>query len=181
MSASASSQELAASSDSTSQERTLLLSCLGRVTERLQSTIRESRNTFAAAQNVQDYIALDNPKGIRRLFAPMTVYAEALSTLGYRRWKEVEECISRHYRNEAIQETTEDLLSLEESYENFVSTVERDLVKHEAKQAYEKTISVGDSLPGHLTLSLVDGSTATIESYWKRSKFTLLILIRHFG
>lgn len=174
-------QEEAASSDPGRQERALLISCLHQVTECLKSTVSESRNTFAAALNVQDYITLDNPKGIKRLFGPMSAYAKALSTLGYRRWKDVEECVSRHYRDETVQETTEDLLSIEEGYKDFVSTVEKDLDSYEAKQAFEKTIAVGDFLPAELNLSLTDGSTTTLESYWKRSKFTLLILIRHFG
>ena len=171
----------ASNSDPVCQERSLLVSTLHQITECLESTVGESKDVFQATQDVHNYISLDNPKGIRQLFAPMAVYARALSTLGYRTWQEVEGCVSKHYRIEAVQQTVEDLLSAEESYKNLVSTVEIDLEKYETKQAYKKTITAGDFLPAELTLSLVDGSIPTLESYLKRSKFTLFILIRHFG
>ncbi len=175
------STEAASKSDSSCQEKSLLVSSLNQVTECLQSTVSESRISYSVTQHVQDYVSLDNPKGIRRLFAPMSAYAKALTTLGYKRWTEVEECISRNYRDEDIQEVVENLLSVEDSYKDFVTTVEKNLEKYEETQAFMKTVGVGDFLPAGLTLSLADGTIATLDSYWKRSKFTLLILMRHFG
>ena len=164
------------------EERATLISSLQQITESLETTVSDAKRNFQSSGEVQSYISLDNPSGIRRLFAPMTVYANAISSVKCKTWKEVEHCLSSHYRDADVCEAVEGLLSAEDAYKDFVVMVETELIKHEEQCAVENAITVGDPLPPDMTLtSATDGQPVTLRSHWESSKYTLLILMRHFG
>ena len=164
------------------EEKATLISSMQQITESLETTISDAERNFQASGEVQSYISLDNPSGIRHLFAPMTVYAHAISSVQCKTWKEVEHCLSSHYRDADVCEAVEDLMSAEDSYKNFVAMVEAELIKHEDQCAVKNIITVGDPLPLDMALtSATDGQPVTLRSHWESSKYTLLILIRHFG
>lgn len=167
---------------SKSEEKLLLVSCLDKITASLEETISKGKESFSKTRDVEKFISYDNPQGIRRLFAPMSVYAQAMSDMRLKSWNEMEQYLSKHYKDEDVCESVENLLSAEDDYKDFVSAVEKDLVKVEKESEFRDILSVGDQVPDELSLILSTvGKDVQLASYWKKTRFTLFILIRHFG
>ena len=176
---------------SKAEEGLLLVSCLKKITASLEETISNGRDTFSDTGDVEKFISLDNPLGIRRLFTPMPVYAQAMSDMGLKSWNEMEQCLAKHYNNEDVCESTENLFSAQDEYKDFVSAVEEDLGKVEEdlgkveeESSFKDILSVGDQVPNDLSLTLAtvgEHEPVQLASFWKKTRVTLFILIRHFG
>ena len=169
---------------SKAEEGLLLVSCLKKITASLEETISNGRDTFSDTGDVEKFISLDNPLGIRRLFTPMPVYAQAMSDMGLKSWNEMEQCLAKHYKDEDVCESTENLFSAQDEYKEFVSAVEEDLGKVEEESSFKDILSVGDQVPNDLSLTLAtvgEHEPVQLASFWKKTRVTLFILIRHFG
>ena len=165
-----------------SEERKTLVSALNKLTNALENTVNECTRHFESAQDVEEYIKLDNKTGIRLAYAPMPAYAECMSSVSVKNRKELEQVFSRHYQDEDVNDCVEDLLANEERYNKLMVRIDKELVKVEDRCAYSDVVSVGKTLPSDLSLVEASSGVMTkLESYWKQSKYTLFILVRHFG
>ena len=81
-----------------------------------------------------------------------------------------------------VQEGVDDLLSAEERYEEFVAEVDQELKKKENVLDLPTVVTLGDRLPADLSLvKAKSGEVISLESLWRKSKYTLFVLLRHFG
>ena len=130
---------------------------------------------------LEEYVSLANRNGICRMFRPMSAYVECMSGLGVKTRKGLEELWKGLFRDSEVQECVEELLSAEEGYEEFIAEVEKELQKKE-KCTISSAVTAGCQLPQDLSFTEAkSGELTSLQSCGKRSKFTLLVLMRHFG
>lgn len=162
-------------------EKSLLLSSLGKLTEGINKVVEEGRRAYKEA-GLDGYLSFETPKGVRCLFQPVSLYVDCMKAVNVGTRAELEHLWKGYYSDEAVQESVEELLGAEESYEEFVAEVDQDLQKSGDKLALPDVVTVGKQLPTELSLTEAkSGDTVCLESYWKRSKSTLFVLIRHFA
>lgn len=162
-------------------EKSLLLSSLGKLTEGINKVVEEGRRAYKEA-GLDEYLRFETPKGVRCLFQPVPLYVDCMKAVNVRTRAELEHLWRGYYSDHAVQESVEELLGAEESYEEFVAEVDQDLQKSGDKLALPDVVTVGKQLPTELSLTEAkSGDTVCLESYWKRSKSTLFVLIRHFA
>ena len=152
-----------------------------KLTEVVEQTVEEGRKRYEP-WTVLEYISLANKDGIRQMFRPMPAYAECMLGLGVKSRTGLEQLWMGLYRDSEVRECVDELLSAEESYEEFIAEVEEKLQKEEGKCAVASAVTVGHQLPRDLSfIEAKSGEVTSLQSHGKQLKFTLLVLIRHFG
>lgn len=174
---------VARSMASKTSERELLLSAVPLLSDKVEGVVQQVRENFKASSDVNDFISIQSgADGIRRLYAVMASYAQCMEAVGVRTRVELEQFWARHYGNSEVREAVDTLLEEEDNFHQLVAEVEAKLRVLEEKVSTKAPASVGQLLPGDLELiESLSGQQITLETSWKRSKFTLYVCIRHFG
>ena len=168
--------------NSAGEEKEGLLSTLSKVAESLESAVQRGERDRRVAGDVENYINLENPRGIKLMFQPMPVYAESMIRHKVKTWKEFEGIISKHYKDDGVKELVEKLLSAEENYRDFILEQEEDLAVVETENSFSEILTVGKTIPKDLMiLEAQSGDSKPLNSYCKNAKYTLFILMRHYG
>ena len=167
-----------------SREKENLVTSLSKLVESVESAVQEGERNRKAAGSINDYIKLENPRGIKLMFKPMPVYAQCMTEHDVKTWKDFEGIVKRHYKDDGVQELIEELLSAEDSYEHFVKKREEKLTATERENSFNETeiLAVGQTIPRDLALlEAQSGDSKPLTSYCEKAKFTLFILMRHYG
>ncbi len=163
----------------------LLLAALQKLAAGVTEVVEESQAAYKAAPNLQDYINFRNEFGVRRTFRAMPMYVECMSSLGVSTRRELEELWKAHFKDEGVREKVDELIHVEESFDEFLAEVDEELKRDEAQLLAPHVVEDREKLP--LDVALVDarsGGTIKLESLCDKednSHLTLLILMRHFG
>ena len=170
-------------SSAAEEERQKLLSSLSKVVESLEDVVQQGERDHQVAGSVDSYMKLENPRGIKLMFKPMPVYAECMSNHVMVTWKDFEGVVSKHYKDDGVQDLVEELLSAEETYERFVQKLEKELaVVEDSSLCHENVLTVGKQIPADVTLlEAGSGESKPLISHCSKAKYTLFILMRHYG
>lgn len=168
----------ALSSDS---EKSSLLSAISTLSEKIAGAVNKVREDFKAAEDIYEF--LDSTKnaasGIRQLFV-VSLYIECFESMGVKTRAELEKLWAKHYKDHKVREAVEELLDSEDSVREFAVEVEKVLRLHEQKS--NPPAKLGQVLPKDLLLTDAEtGQEMPLEAYWKGSKFTWFVFLRHFG
>ena len=110
------------------------------------------------------------------------VYAECFIRSGAKTRKELEQIWRDHMSSDAVQASVESVLNAEREIDKFVEKVGAVLEQVEDRNACPSVSVVGSQLPSDLHFTEArSGESVTLESYWKQSPFTHLVLIRQFA
>ena len=167
-----------------SSEKENLVTSLSKLVESVESVVQEGERDCKAAGSINDYIKLENPRGIKLMFKPMPVYAQCMIEHDVKTWKDFEGIIKKHYKDNGVQELIEELLSAEDSYEHFIKKREEELAATEKENSYNEIeiLAVGKTIPRDLALlEAQSGDSKPLISYCETAEFTLFILMRHYG
>ena len=167
--------------DDAGEEKALLLSSLEKLTDGLNKVIEEGRRSYKEC-GLDKYLSFENPNGIRCLFRPMPMYVECMRAVGVRTRSELEGVWMGYFSDGQVRERVDDLLSAEERFGEFVAEVEQELKKKEDALDLQNVVTLGDQLPADLSLTKAkSGDVISLESLWRKSKYTMFVLLRHFG
>ncbi len=159
----------------------LMVTSLPRVTKKIKSVLEKARIDFRS-QDIYQFIDRDNQQGISQLYSLMPVYAECLDNAQVDTRGNLERAWTRCTDHAHVKRSVDNLLEAEEEFEDFVDEVERELRKKESPYAVKSSALAGHKLPKGLALITAStGKPLTLEACWKDSKYTLFVLIRHFG
>ena len=167
-----------------SGEKEDLVTALSKLVESVESIVQEGERNCKAAGGIDDYIKLENPRGIKLMFKPMPVYAQCMTDHDVKTWKDFEGIVKKHYKDNGVQELIEELLSAEDSYKHFVEKREEELAATEKENSFNVTemLTVGQTIPRELSLlEAQSGDSKPLTSYCEKAEFTLFILMRHYG
>ena len=167
-----------------SGEKENLVTSISKLVESVESVVQEGERNYKEVCSIDDYIKLENPRGIKLMFKPMPVYAQCMLEHGVKTWKDFEQIVKKHYKDDGVQELIEELLSAEDSYGHFVEKREKELAVAEKENSFNETevLTVGQTIPRDLTLlEAQSGDSKPLTSYCEKSAFTLFILMRHYG
>ena len=164
------------------ERREVLVASLRKLADAINKAAEETGSEFQADDSPVDFEKfLNTPggKGIRRLWSHVASYEECLRSNGVGTYAELEKLWESQYGSQDVRDAVEEVLDAEERHEALLKDVQKEFVKaHSELQLKE----IGDALPGDLKVA--DGRTKEvqeIQSYWEGSKFTLFVLLRHFG
>ena len=167
-----------------SGEKENLVTSISKLVESVESVVQEGERNYKEVGSIDDYIKLENPRGIKLMFKPMPVYAQCMLEHGVKTWKDFEQIVKKHYKDDGVQELIEELLSAEDSYGHFVEKREKELAVAEKENSFDETevLAAGQTIPRDLALlEAQSGDSKPLTSYCKKSAFTLFILMRHYG
>lgn len=170
------------SADSSEKEK--LVSSLSKLIESVETVVREGERDCKDAGGINDYIKLENPRGIKLMFKPMQIYAQCMIEHDVKTWKDFEGIVKKHYKDDGVQEVVEELLSVEDSYKHFVEKREKELATVEKENSFSESevLVVGKTIPRDLALlEAQSGDSKPLISYCEKAKYTLFILMRHYG
>ena len=165
---------------SSESERSLLLSVISSLSEKIAAALKQAREDFKAASDVYEFLSTTNVEaGIRKLFI-MPHYIECFNSMGVKTRAELEQIWTKHYKDHKVKEEVEELLQHEESMREFAVEVDKELALLEKKP--KPFAQVGQCLPQDLSLTDAEtGEKLQLETCWKDSKFTWFVFLRHFG
>lgn len=176
--ASASARPVARSAHSSSA----LSSSVSTLGEKIKSVVSHVRENFKASTDLYDFIKVSNRNGISVLYVVSHAYSDCMEAAGVRTKAELQQLCRQHYSDVKVKVAVETLLEGEKSFTEFLVEVERELIRLEDESVTNNPAMVGQVLPKNLTLLDVSTSQhSTIEAYWKGTKFTLFVVVRHFG
>ena len=160
-------------------EKDVLVSALRQLTRSFTHMVEDGKNSFERLA-MDQFMSSDCEDGILAVY-PVYLYAECMEAVGVQSREGLEKLWGRYYTEEAVRDCVEELLSVEEAYERFMADSDKALQRYEDEIAVSKASTVGDHLPSDLSLlDARSGETVSFESIWKRSPFTVFILIRHY-
>ena len=164
---------------------TLLISSLSTLKEKFVSLLKQARKNFKAATNVHQYISWDNRHdGIATLFAISLAYSDCMKEVSVQTRAELEQLWGQHFDDPKVRDAVESVLEEEKHFTEFISEVDKELQKHpfEDEIGANDPAFVGQILKSDLgLLNAASNQPIMLDKYWKESKFTLFILVRHFG
>lgn len=161
----------------------LLASSLSALAEKVVQKVEDCKDHLKTCPDLNEFLSVKNPSGIRQLFHIMPVYAEVMEKVGVRTKIQLEELWARRYVEEAVRDSVEQLLEAEEGMAEFIQDVDKQLDKEE-DSILEKNLllHVGDHFPEELVVTEVpSGQDVPLGESWKGSRYTLFVLMRHFG
>jgi hypothetical protein len=162
--------------------RSLLISSVSALSEKIESVVSRVRENFRASSDLYEFIKLGNKNGVTGLYAVSHGYSDCMKAVGVRTRAELEQLWRRYYSDEQVRDAVEALLEGEGAFTQFLEEVERELIPLEDKGATQSPAAVGKVLPEDLALLDVSSDRlTTLDTYWKDSKFTLFVVVRHFG
>ena len=163
----------------------LLVSSLSTLQEKCTAVLQQARKNFQARKDLHHYLSFFNENGIGTLFGVSSAYADCMKTLGVRTKEEFEQLWKQHSSDPGVKEAVEGMLEGEKKFAEFVAEVDNEMGNtpyEDENGCSEDPAAVGQVLPKDLhLLDATSGQPVTLDTYWKESKFTLFILIRHFG
>ena len=162
--------------------RSALVSSLSDLGEKITNIVSKVQDNFRASTDLYEFIRLGNKNGITALFGVSHAYSDCMKTLGVRTKAELEQLWKKCYREAEVRDAVEMVLEGEQAFAEFVAEVEKELIPYEDKSISKGPAMAGQVLPKDLGLfDATSGQPVTLDTYWKESKFTLFVLIRHFG
>ena len=157
-----------------------LLSAIATLSEKIARAVQKAKEDFKASPDVYDFLDIKNPDPRTQTLFLVPPYVECFKSLGVSTRAELEQLWAREYSDPEVREKVEELLETEESIREFATEVDKVLISHE--RAANTPACVGQSLPKDLLLTDAEtGEQVALEMYWKRSKFTWFVFLRHFG
>lgn len=149
-----------------------LATLVNRVTE-------ECKKEYAEV-GVQQFLLNVPGKGIMKALLPVwSSYHEWLTTVGVKSRTEMELLWKSYEADTRVQKSVQELLTAEKSLTSMLTLVNDGLQAEEDKLTAGR-LDVGSPLPRGIKLTELDsGELVALESFWKRSPFTLFILMRN--
>lgn len=121
-------------------------------------------------------------KGVKNLWSHVASYVECLEANGVETYSELERLWERRYGSQEVRDAVEDVLQAEERNDELCNDIEKEFVKIQSERRELELKKIGDSIPAELKVTDARSKEVRkIQSYWEGSKFTLFVLLRHFG
>ena len=159
----------------------LLTSSLPRVTEKLGEVIEKTRHDLYN-QDIYKFMDKENDNGICQLYAMMPVYAKCLNDTQVSTRARLERLWVDYSDHPRVTEAVDKMFEAEDRFEDFVDEIERVLREREKEFAVKGSALAGQALPKDLpVITASTGTPSTLEECWSGSKYTLFVLLRHFG
>ena len=161
--------------------RKRLLESLKKLADSVNKVVDESRAEYtdAGTRTFVDAPPGAKKRGIKILWSHVASYVDCFRANGVQKYSELEEVWKQHYGCQEVREVVEELLEAEERHRTFLEEVEKEFVSAQDSRADLKT---GDVISGGVELTDARSlDVRKLRSYWPKSKFTLFVLLRHFG
>ena len=165
------------------REGEVLATSLQRLSKAISKAVDETKAGFESARseepNFERFLTVGGTSGIRNLWSHVASYAECMRANGVGTYSELERLGKTRQQ---VREALGDLLEAERRHEDLLKEMEGVFAKLQngGEPIVEK--KVGDDFCGEI--KVVDARSQEVRevrSYWEGSKFTLFMLIRHFG
>ena len=159
----------------------LVVTSFPRATRNICGVIEKARKDLRE-QDIYQYMDRDNKNGVSQLFTIVSIYADLFRDTNTGNRPKLEKLWRSCYDHPGCKECVDELLDAEEHYEDFVDEIEKALRVGEKAQTVRSSALAGHVLPKDLSLVMAaTGKPSTLGTCWKDSKYTLFVLIRHFG
>lgn len=166
----------------TESSKELLLSALPALSAKVGSVVERVRELYSASSDVSEFMEVGQGRGLRHLFSVTPAYAQCMRKVGVKSRVELEGVWARHYGDPEVREAVDALMEEEDDFHQLVAQVEKKLSASEDEATTHPPASVGQLLPKDLQLTEASsGQNVPLGASWTGSKFTLYVLLRHFG
>ena len=168
-------------------KREALVTNLQKLTDAINKTVEETRSGFEAArsrdgQDFEEFLMTKSSSGLRNLWRHVASYAECMQKNDVSRYSDLERCWESEYGAQKVRDAVEGLLEAEERHEDLLKDIESVFINFQSSGAPLVKKTVGDEFCGAFKVTDArSGEIREIQSYCDGSKFTLFVLIRHFG
>ena len=153
-------------------------SLAGKVSQVL-TTCRTSRQ---ACGDLERYLDVGNPTGVKQIFQIMPAYAEAMSNVGVTKKKDFEALWRSKFANAEVRDSVEDLLQVQDEVEEFLRELEVELAKADTSERRGGALHTGNVFPADLVVTdVASESEVALGETWSTSGHTLYVFMRHFG
>ena len=158
-----------------------LISALGNLSSELTGMIANAKKNYDV-NKLDWFLNRDSGKeGILALY-PVNAYHACFLAAEVKTRKQLEELWVSRYTEEAVRDAVDDLLAAEQDYRQYISEIDADLrLLEESLSPSETSTVIGSQLP--VGISLVQASSGTslsLESLLKKSRFTLFVFRKHY-
>ena len=161
--------------------KAVLLPALKKLIRGLTVMVEDGRENFRTmrSERLEEYVNADCKVGLLAI-QPIDEYIDCLEETGVKTREELEELWKGCYHDEEVRECVEEILSLEESFQELYDEIDGEIQKAEDGLAVQVT-RVHDLLPADLSLiECKSGKAVHLKSIWKKSKFTLFVPLKFY-
>lgn len=161
-------------------KKEVLVAALNKLATALEKQVEDTRKSYDPSRLDQFFCGDSKEAGVYGVY-PVQHYYECLSAVGVKTRKELEEVWVRFYKDEAVRESVEGLLTAEDNWRAFIRYMDAGLQKIESERSPVATSTLGSQLPQDLCLTeAVSGDSVAVETILKESRYTLFILRKHY-
>ena len=164
------------------QAKDTLVNSLETLSEAVNSTVVEARREYDARE-VEQFVRGPSGRGVRKFWSHVTSYVECLRANGVSTYAELEGVWRRQYGCSEVRDAVESLLEAEDGHQTFLKQIEKQFVEtQESSAPIQQLLATGEEIPKEVKLiEASSGEARELRYYWESSKFTLFVLLRHFG
>jgi len=163
--------------------RTVLLPALQKLNWELTKMFENGENNFEAmkSDHLEEFVNVDCEVGLRALAQMFSFYVNCMKEVGVKTRAELEELWKDCYHHEEVRECVEELLTLEESIQEFFDEIDREIEQVEDWLAVNSVTNLGKLLPANLSLKeCKSGELVQLKNVWKQSKFALFVPLKFY-
>lgn len=159
-----------------------LVAAVGKLSASLKKMVEDGRENFRRHGDINDFVRSHGKGDLYGLLTlyPVQLYASCFKSLGIQSRKELESLWSSFFVKKEVQDSVEELLSAEESYEDLIEELDRVLAEYEEKTALP-VIRRGEVFNTDATLvEATTGDEISLNEFLKESPYTLFVLRKHY-
>jgi len=162
--------------------KAVLLPALQKLNEELTKLVENGRKNFEAMKSdrLDEFLNVDCKVGMISL-RPMLLYVYCMKEVGVKTRAELEELWKGCFHDQEVRECVEEILSFEERLQELYDEIDMEVAKAEDQLAVNNVTKVGEHLPADLSLTdCKSGEVVRLESFWKKSEFTLFVPLKFY-
>ena len=162
--------------------KAVLLPALQELNRELAKLVENGRKNFEAMESdrLDEFLNVDCEVGYRSIF-PALLYIDCLKKVGVKTWAGLVEMWKGYYHDDEVRVRVEELSSLENSLQELYDEIDGELQKTEDQLAFHSITKLDELLPAELSLlECKSGEAVHLETFWKRSKFTLFAPLKFY-
>lgn len=164
--------------------KAVLLPALQKLNEELTKMVEDGRESLQGIKSnvnsLDDFLKVEWGVGLYGP-QPFLIYVDCLKAVGVKTRAELEEMWKGCYHDKEVRKCVEELLSLEESLQEFYDNLDAEIEKAEDQLAIQNVTKVNDQLPTDLALTnCCSEEVVSLENVLKQSKFTYFVFLKFY-
>lgn len=159
-----------------------VIAAVSKLSSSLKKMVVDGQAGYEKSKDINDFVKSHGTEHLHGLLTvyPVQLYADCFKSLAVNSRTSLEAVWAKYPHNSNLQQCVEELLAAEESYEAFISELDREMNSHEESAALPVVTKGGCLCTDATFVECPSGKDVSLTSVLEKGKYTLFVLRKHY-